>query len=66
VEAIIPAILSVSLCCATLFAQNETAVLTGRVLDPGALGVANAQIQLAEQATNVVRSTVSLPGGLYR
>jgi hypothetical protein len=49
-----------------LFAQNETAVLIGRVLDPAGLGVAYAQLRLTEKSTGAVRSLGTGDGGFYR
>jgi len=49
-----------------VFAQNETAVLTGRVVDPGGLGVAGAQITLTDQSIGAIRKGVTLAGGVYR
>jgi Carboxypeptidase regulatory-like domain/TonB dependent receptor len=50
----------------TLLAQNETAVLTGRVLDPSGSGVARAQLRLTGKATGAVRTSLSAEGGFYR
>ena len=49
-----------------LLAQNDTAVLSGRVTDPSGLGVSNAQIRLTRQSTGSVRETVAKVGGEYR
>jgi hypothetical protein len=51
---------------ASLFAQNETAVLTGRVLDPAGLGVAHARIRLTETSSGAERTSLSVDGGFYR
>ncbi|SPF47650.1 TonB-dependent receptor (fragment) [Candidatus Sulfopaludibacter sp. SbA4] len=59
-------LIAVSMCTGVAFAQNETAVLTGRVVDPSGLGVAAAQIRLTDQATGAVRNSVSLTDGEYR
>jgi len=53
-------------CAGAAFAQNETAVLAGRVADPTGLGVAGAQIRLTDQATGAVRNSLSLTEGVYR
>jgi hypothetical protein len=50
----------------TLLAQNETAVLAGRVTDPSGLGVPKALIRLTRQATGAARETVSSSLGEYR
>ena len=49
-----------------LMAQNDTAVLSGRVTDPSGLGVSNAQIRLTRQSTGSVRETVAKAEGEYR
>jgi protocatechuate 3,4-dioxygenase beta subunit len=49
-----------------LLAQNDTAVLSGRVTDPSGLGVSNAQIRLTRQSTASVRETVAKVEGEYR
>ena len=49
-----------------LFAQNDTAVLSGRVTDPTGLGVAGAQLTVTSKATGAIRSTTTLTEGLYR
>ena len=54
------------ICSAALLAQNETAVLTGRVTDPSGLGVPNAKIQLTSGATGDSRNTTTEEQGLYR
>jgi len=48
-----------------LFAQNDTAVLSGRVTDPSGLGVSNAQIRLTRPSTGAVRETVAKVEGEY-
>ena len=50
----------------TLGAQNETAVLSGRITDPSGLGVADAHVHLEQQSTGAVRETVSAADGFYR
>jgi hypothetical protein len=50
----------------SLLAQNETAVLSGRVLDPAGLGVVGTDIRLTETTTGAVRTTLSTAGGFYR
>jgi hypothetical protein len=49
-----------------LLAQNDTAVLSGRVTDPSGLGVSNAQIRLTRQSTGSARETVAKAEGEYR
>jgi hypothetical protein len=51
---------------AALFAQNETAVLTGRVLDPVGLGVTHCQLRLTQKSTGAVRTFLTADGGFYR
>jgi hypothetical protein len=54
-------------CLASLaWAQNETAVLAGRAVDPSGLGVPNVNIRLTEESTGATRDTISQPDGLYR
>ena len=50
----------------TLWAQNETAVLAGRVTDPSGLGVPNARVKLTRQSTAASRETLSSAQGEYR
>ncbi len=50
----------------SLRAQNETAVLSGRITDPSGLGIPGAQIRLVQTATGAVRSSDSLVEGFYR
>jgi Carboxypeptidase regulatory-like domain/TonB dependent receptor len=50
----------------SLFAQSETAVLTGRVTDPGGLGVTSAQVRLTDNSTGAARTASTIPGGFYR
>jgi len=49
-----------------LCAQNETAVLIGRITDPAGLGVTGAHVRLTENSTGAARATDSVAGGLYR
>jgi hypothetical protein len=49
-----------------VLAQNETAVLSGRAVDPSGLGVPHVNIHLTEAATGAARDTVTQPDGLYR
>jgi hypothetical protein len=49
-----------------LCAQNETAILSGRVLDPAGTGVPRAAVRLASQSNGGVRTVVSDHEGLYR
>ena len=51
---------------AALFAQNDTAVLSGRVFDPSALGVPGAHVRLTRTSTGATRETLSGPDGAYR
>jgi len=51
---------------ASLFAQNETASLAGRVVDPTGLGVPAAEIQLTRSATGAVRTDKTGASGEYR
>lgn len=53
-------------CACTLPAQNETAVLTGRVTDPTGLGVPSARVRLTRQSTGAARETLSASQGEYR
>jgi len=55
-----------SVSCHFLIAQNETAVLAGRVTDPSGLGVPSAQVRLTSQSTGAVRATLSSIAGEYR
>src|SRR5271157_5837580 len=59
-------VVSLCICAGAAFAQNETAVLTGRVVDPSGLGVAAAQIRLTDQATGALRNSIALTDGVYR
>ena len=52
--------------CVPLLAQNETASLAGRVVDPSGLGVPGAEIRLTRRATGAVRETKSTTSGEYR
>src|SRR5580700_2062423 len=49
-----------------LLAQNDTAVLSGRVLDPSGAGVPLAHVSLSKQSTGAIRETLSTPDGAYR
>ena len=40
-------------------AQNDTAILAGRVVDPSGLGVPSAIVRLANHATGAARTTTS-------
>jgi hypothetical protein len=59
-------LLALSVSCGCLVAQNETAVLGGRVTDPTGLGVPGAQIRLTRQATGAVRAAAAGTDGSYR
>ena len=58
--------LVVSLAGGGLLAQNENAVLTGRVVDPSGSGVPNAAMVLTDNATAAVRHGQSMADGTYR
>jgi len=58
--------LASSLCACALLAQNETAVLAGRVTDPSGLGVPNAHIRLTRKSTEATREILSSAQGEYR
>jgi hypothetical protein len=47
-------------------AQNDSASLSGRVLDPAGLGVSGAELTLTAKATGARRAAVSQSGGAYR
>jgi hypothetical protein len=49
-----------------LLAQNDTAVLSGRVLDPSGLGVPGAHVRLTRQSTGAIRETLTGIDGAYR
>ncbi len=49
-----------------LAAQNDTAVLSGRVADPSGLGVPNAQVRVTRQSTGATRETLTSTDGVYR
>jgi hypothetical protein len=51
---------------AVLLAQNDTAVLSGRVLDATGLGVPGAQVRLTKRSTGATRETLSASDGVYR
>ncbi|MGO9262786.1 MAG: TonB-dependent receptor domain-containing protein [Bryobacteraceae bacterium] len=59
-------LLSLSVSCGCLVAQNETAVLAGRVTDPTGLGVPGAQIRLTRLATGAARAAAAGTDGEYR
>jgi hypothetical protein len=54
------------LAAATGLAQNDTAVLAGRVLDPAGLGVSGATMRLTAISTGATRTVTSDHEGLYR
>jgi len=58
--------LSAILLPSVLLAQNDTAVLSGRVLDPSGSGVPGAQVRLTRQSTGAIRETLSEFDGAYR
>ena len=47
-------------------AQNDTAVLSGQVLDASGLGVPGAQVRLTRRSTGATRETLSAFDGVYR
>jgi hypothetical protein len=49
-----------------LLAQNDSASLSGRILDPAGLGVSSAQLTLIAKATGARRTATSQTGGTYR
>jgi hypothetical protein len=49
-----------------VYAQNETALLSGKVVDPSGLGVPNAKLTLTSQATGNTRTGLSDSEGSYR
>ncbi|MGA2116945.1 MAG: carboxypeptidase-like regulatory domain-containing protein, partial [Bryobacteraceae bacterium] len=49
-----------------LLAQDDTAVLSGRVADPSGLGVPNAQVRVTRQSTGAARETLTSTDGAYR
>lgn len=50
----------------TALAQTSRGTVSGTVTDPSGAVVANADITLTEQATNLTRTTVTNAAGLYR
>ena len=59
-------LLSAILFTSVLLAQNDTAVLSGRVLDPSGLGVPGASVRLTRQSTGAIRETLTAIDGAYR
>jgi len=59
-------LLSAILFSNVLLAQNDTAVLSGRVLDPSGLGVPGAHVRLTKQSTGAIRETLTTIDGAYR
>jgi uncharacterized protein YaiE (UPF0345 family) len=59
-------LLSAILLPSVLLAQNDTAVLSGRVLDPSGLGVPGAHVRLTKQSTGAIRETLTAIDGAYR
>lgn len=55
-----------TLSAVALLAQNDSASLSGRVLDPSGLGIAAAQLTLVAKATGARRTSTSQAGGVYR
>ncbi len=63
---LLAATLALSASLYPLRAQNETAVLSGRIADPSGLPVSGAKISLVQTSTGATRSSVSLADGFYR
>ena len=64
----INAILCLLVCCLYAFpvcAQQSTATLVGRIIDPNGAVVAGAQISVTHKATGIKRETVSNGEGVY-
>jgi uncharacterized protein YaiE (UPF0345 family) len=59
-------LVSAILLSSVLLAQNDTAVLSGRVLDPSGLGVPGAHVRLTKQSTGAIRETLTAMDGAYR
>src|ERR1039458_8889565 len=59
-------LVSAILLSSVLLAQNDTAVLSGRVLDPSGLGVPGAHVRLTKQSTGAIRETLTAIDGAYR
>jgi hypothetical protein len=55
-----------ALFASALVAQNDTASLSGRVLDPSGLGIPAARLTLTAKSTGATRVAVSATGGIYR
>ena len=53
------------LLASVLLAQNDTASLSGRVLDPAGLGIAAAQLTLTSKSTGAARASIAQTGGIY-
>jgi uncharacterized protein YaiE (UPF0345 family) len=49
-----------------VLAQNDTALLSGRVFDPSGSGVPGAHVRLTRQSTGATRETLSVIDGAYR
>jgi hypothetical protein len=60
------AVLSICLLPAVLSAQNETAVLAGRIVDPSGLPVPDAGVHLTRQSTGSSRDGLTDSSGNYR
>ncbi|HYA17719.1 MAG TPA: TonB-dependent receptor [Bryobacteraceae bacterium] len=56
----------VTLFATALFAQNETAVLAGRVTDPSGAGVPHGKVTLSSRATGASREVETSQSGEYR
>ena len=59
-------LVSAILLSSVLLAQNDTAVLSGRVLDPSGLGVPGAHVRLTKQSTGAIRETLTAMDGAYQ
>jgi Carboxypeptidase regulatory-like domain len=60
------AVLLICLLPAVLFAQNETAVLAGRTIDPSGLPVPDAGVRLTRQSTGSIREGLTDSSRNYR
>src|SRR5580704_15590643 len=59
-------LLGASIFSSALFAQNDTAILSGRVLDASGTVVPGAHVRLTKQSTGGTRETLSASDGAYR
>lgn len=65
VRGLLPALLVIFSAVAMVFAQVDTAALTGRVVDPNGATVAGASIIVTNQATNLSSSATTNDEGFY-